>query len=340
MTVENVFKPKTTKSVDPHAAVEKDGEDAGYWSRKANAAKARLDYREYDEAIKQLGQQPDPAFQVKGSVNLGDIDVQAQQRQAQEQADKVRTDKDAELKTEREYSANLQNELNKERMDSIRHDFDGKLTELNKTIDLLATAPKRDDRPLHEQFKEQLTSLRELAQDLGLEKTSGGQDPMIALELAKMNYAQAREEREFKWKMRQDEKSFQLELRKAEDDRQYKRAQIQAQAKKDELLATLPEQIGSALAKGVMDSSARGAPQQRPISGSPGIPQAIKIGEGESGTIECPQCKSVIEVAPTTTEAGCLGCNARYPVIRTASSAPQPPAEGSASEGEPEQHYF
>ena len=327
MTVENVFKPKTVKPVDPHAAPEKDEEDAGYWTRKANSAKARLDYKEYEDAMARLGQQPDPAFKVTGAVNLGNIDIQEQQRQAQAQADKVRTDKDGELKTEREHSAGLQDQLNKERTDSIRRDFDGKLTELNKTIERLGTATKKDERPLHEQFKEQLTSLRELAQDLGLEKTSTGQDPMIALELAKLNYSQAREEREFKWKMRQDEKNFQLETRRAEDDRHYKQGLLQAQSKKDEMLANLPEQIGGALARGVLDSSRRGAPQQRPVGQSRAGPQTIRIGEGESGTIGCAECESVIEVAPTTTVAQCLGCNARYPVTRVPAGKPQPTEE-------------
>ncbi|MBU1067504.1 hypothetical protein KKE60_06930, partial [Patescibacteria group bacterium] len=255
------------------------------------------------------------------------IDIQEQQRQAQAQADKVRTDKDGELKTEREHSAGLQDQLNKERTDSIRRDFDGKLTELNKTIERLGTATKKDERPLHEQFKEQLTSLRELAQDLGLEKTSTGQDPMIALELAKLNYSQAREEREFKWKMRQDEKNFQLETRRAEDDRHYKQGLLQAQSKKDEMLANLPEQIGGALARGVLDSSGRGAPKQRPVGQSRAGPQAIRIGEGESGTIGCAECESVIEVAPSTTVAQCLGCNARYPVTRVPAGKPQPTEE-------------
>lgn len=325
MTVENVFKPKTVKPVDPHAAVEKDGEGADYWTKKAAGAKARLDYQEYEQAMRMLGQTPEAPFTIKGAVDLGTIDVQQQQRDAQAQADKVRTDKDAELKTEREHSAGLQDQLNKERTDSIRRDFDSKLTELNKTIEQLATAPKKDDRPLHEQFKEQLTSLRELAQDLGLEKTSTGQDPMIALELAKLNFSQAREEREFKWKMRQDEKNFQLEIRKANDEREHNQGLLQAQARKDDMLASLPEQIGGAFARGIKGSSRGGAPQ--PVGQSRADPQAIRIGEGESGAIGCAECESMIEVAPTTTVAQCLGCNARYPIIRVPAGEPQPTEE-------------
>lgn len=322
MTVENVFKPKTVKPVDPHAAVEKDGEDAGYWTRRANAAKARLDYKEYEDAMTKLGQQPDPAFKVKGSVNLGDIDVQAQQRLAQEQADKVRTEKDGELKAERERSAALQDQLGNERAEGMRRDFESKLAEVNKTIERLATAPKRDERPLHEQFKEQLASLRELAQDLGLEKTNTGQDPMIALELAKLSYSQAREDREFKWKMRQDDKNFQLEIRRANDERDHNQGLLQAQARKDEMLANLPEQIGGAFARGIKGSSRGGARQ--PVGQSRTDPQAIRLGEGQSGTIGCAECESMIEVAPTTTVAQCLGCNARYPVIRVPAGEPQP----------------
>lgn len=331
MPVEDVFKPKTIKAIDPRGAAEKDGEGAEYWTKKAAGAKARLDYQEYEQAMRMLGQTPEAPFTIKGAVDLGTIDVQQQQRDAQAQADKVRTDKDAELKTEREHSAGLQDELSKERTDGMRRDFDSRLAEVNKTIERLATAPKKDDRPIHEQFKDQLTALRDMAQDLGLEKTSSGRDPMVDIELAKMSYEQAREDREFKWKMRQDEKTFQLQLQTAADDREYKRAQIKSQAKRDEMIASIPEQIGDAAGRAIVDSTKRGAAQQRPIGQSPAAPQApaIQLGEGESGTIGCtePGCGSMIEVAATTTLAQCLGCNARYPVIRVPRGEPRPTEE-------------
>lgn len=338
MAVEDVYKPKTVNAVNPKATEEKSDGDKGYWQQKAQDAKARLDYQEYEHAMQMLGQKPEPPFKVTGEFNLGKIDVQEQQRQAQAAAEQARKDANTAVEKERERADNLSSELQKERIDGIRHDFENKFIELTKTIDKLAAAPKKDERPIHEQFKEQFTALQALAKELGLEKTSTGQDPMVQLELAKLNYQQSKEEREFKWKMRQDEKNFQLQLKQLDKDDVYRNATLAQQARKDDMIASFPQQIGAAIAKGILDNEGRAGTPSGGISqnqSSPSKPYQLEAPEGESGEVPCPTCEArgqptKVGIGPDTTTAECAWCGSKFDVTRVPAAAP--PSESSPAE--------
>jgi hypothetical protein len=332
MAVENVFTPKTINPVDPKNSAEKDEGDTNYWQQKAKDAKARLDYQEYEHAMQMLGQKPEPPFKVTGEFNLGKIDVQEQQRQAQATAEQARKDADTAVQRERERADGLSEALQKEKIDGIRRDFENKFNDLTKTIERLATAPRKDERPIHEQFKEQFTALQALAKELGFEKTSTGQDPMIQLELAKLNYQQSKEEREFKWKMRQDEKNFQLQIKQMDKDDAYRNAALAQQARKDDMLASLPQQIGSAIARGVMESEGGGASQggisQR--QQGPAKTYQFEAPEGEGGKIECPSCHAEVGIGSDTTSAECAWCRSKFTITRI-------PAAKAVSGQEPEE---
>jgi len=330
MSVENVFTPKTINPVDPKNTAEKREGDKGYWQQKAEEARARHDYMEYEHAIKMMeGQPPETPFKVTGEFNLGKVDFQEQQRKAQEVADKARQETSKELKEERERATKAEQNLYTERIENLRHDFEHQMGELNKTIEKLLTAGRRDERPIYEQFKEQFTAAQTFAKELGFEKTSGGQDPMVTLELKKMEYQQAREDREFKWKMRQDEKQFQLDIQKMNDDREYHRAQLDQQAKKDQIFASLPQQIGAAFARGVLDNEG-GAPPGGTIQRqqAPAKPYHLEAPEGESGEIDCPTCQAKVGIGPDTTSAECAWCRSKFTITRI-------PATGTPGEPVP-----
>jgi len=318
MAVENVFTPKTVNPVNPMSATEKKEGDKGYWQQKAEDAKARLDYEEYRTAMEKLGKTPEPPFKVTGEVKLGNIDLQEQQRLAQERADKLVQGKDGELKAERERANTAEQKLQEERLTSLRQNFDHKLDELNKTIEKTVTANRRDERPIHEQFRDQFTALQTLAKELGFEKTSTGQDPMVQLELAKLTYQQAQEDREFKWKMRQDEKNFQLQLKQMEKDDQYRNATLAQQARKDDMIASFPHQIGAAIAKGVLESEGGAIPQGGTIQRqqTPTKPYQLEAPEGEEGEIDCPTCQSKVGIGPDTTSAECAWCKSKFTITR------------------------
>ena len=336
MPVEDVFRPKTIAAIDPRVVAEKEDGDE-YWTRKAREARARLDYQEYEHAMQQMGHTPDPAFKVSGSVNLGNFDLQEQQRQASEGADRARRDGEASLKAEREKREAAEQALYQERVESLRSDFNTKIGQLTQTIEKLATAPQRDERPIHEQFKDQFHSLQDLAKELGMERTQNGQDPMIQLELAKLNYQQAREDREFKRQMRDDEKRWQLEMQKLQDTRDYQRAQLNQQAKKDDMVASLPEHIGAAIGRGLRDRSEGGQPpaSQR-VAQQPPKSQAysITLAPGQELTVPCPNCQTTVGLGPDTELAQCVGCDAQFLVKRRGDMPAQPSVDNFPTEEE------
>lgn len=321
MPVEDVFKPRTVKAIDPRAVQEKQEGDDEYWARKAKEAKSRLDYQESQHALQQLDQKPETPFRVSGEVNLGKFDLQEQQRLANEAAAKSRQAMDGEIREERDKRQAAEQALYAERVEGLRRDFTTKIAELNGTIEKLATAPRRDERSILEEFKEQFNTLQTMAKEFGFARTSDGQDPMIQLELAKLSMQQAKDEREFKRQMREDDKRWQIEIQKLQDDREHKRAQVQVQAKRDDMIASFPEHIGAAVARGLVD---RGQSTPAPGFARPVQQSQTAAPAGKLATIPCPECKSPIAIAPDTSIATCAMCNSQFQVNRQPGPATEP----------------
>lgn len=335
MPVEDVFKPKTLNPVDPRTPTEKDEAGDEYWVRKAREAKARLDYQEYEHAMRQMGQTPEPPFRVSGSVNLGNIDFQEQQRKANEAAENARQTQEAQLREERDKRQQVEQALYNERVEGLRRDFNTRIAELNATVEKLATAPRRDERSILQDFQEQFSSLQAMAKEFGFARTGDGQDPLIQLELAKLSMQQAREEREFKRQMRDDEKKWQIELQKLQDSREIERARLHLQSKRDDMLAALPEHIGGAMARGLID---RGQSAPAPAFANAQQPSQATVPTGQLASVPCPQCKSPIAIAPDTSIATCAMCNAQFQIRRKSSPGAAAPANNEeAINGEEEQ---
>jgi|GEM_PF-3455817 len=319
MPVEDVFRPKTVKTVDPRAADEKQDGGAAYWTKKAEEAKARLDYTEYQRAMEQLGHTPEPPFKVTGEFNLGKIDFQEQQRQAREDAKQVQ--KDASEKTDGLYRENreLEGRLHEERINSLRHNFDARIGQLQETIEKMVNSNQRQQKPLHEEFLEQYGALQQVARQLGGASTNSGQDPNIQLELARLNFTQAREEREFKRQMRNDEKNWQLQVETLRGEREMRQRELDQSAKKDELFASLPQSIGGAIARGLIDRDQGEAPSSGQIGQAPQqtkVYSVNNIAEGKAVELPCPDCQTPVGVGPNSTSARCVNCGAQFRMNR------------------------
>jgi len=310
MSVEDVFAPKTIKSVDPRNAKEKDDSKEDYWDRKAKEARAYREYLEEQKRMNNLEQPPqqEPPFKMSGELNLGKIDLQEERRQMAEEMERQRRAQEEKASKLEQQLDQTKEELYKERVESLRSTFEGKMQDLQKTIQQELT--KNQGKTFQEQFQE----LQEISKLLGFEKTRQGQDPMIQLELAKLDYERAREEREFKWKLRQDEKRWQFELQKLQDEREYRRAQLEQQARKDEMIANFPAHIGGAIARGLVESKGEEAVAPPPKS-SQG--QHIEAGWGEGGEVECPSCGQPIGIGPTARQAACVNCGFTAAIKRT-----------------------
>lgn len=331
MAIEDVNDPKTVKEVDPRAAAKDQGEgSAAYWKDKAEKARARHDYLAEEEAMKMLGRSPEPAFQVKGSVNLGDINPQEAARQAQDRADKQAEGKDKEIKEARERAATAEANLQTEKVEGLRRDFGAQMAVLTTTIEKLITA--KDTRPLSEQFKEQFTTAKDIAESMGLGKTTNGQDPMVAIELKKMEFAEAQKAREFNLQMAHEERAWQVHLIEIKDNRDIQLAKLAQDERRNDMIAGFPAIIGGALSKGTKVAGGGGGQTVEQKAWK------VQLGEGETADFDCPTpgCGAKVGIGPTTEIAQCVKCLKQYPVERVAVPAgaeepgtaePLPPGE-------------
>jgi hypothetical protein len=180
---------------------------------------------------------------------------------------------------------------------------------------------RKSQKPLNEQLNEYLDFAEKSAARLGFEKpgkaASATSDPHITLEIEKMRLEDAQRQREHELRMAQDKKEWDLKLLQLEDERAFKKEEIEQKRKTNEMFTNLPEVIGGAIAKGLIDHGKGVAVPitQRPLG--PPKSYTVSLGEGESGDFECPNCHAAVAVAPTSTIAQCAGCNARYPITRS-----------------------
>lgn len=185
---------------------------------------------------------------------------------------------------------------------------------------------KKSQKPWNEQLTEYLTFAETLATKLGFEKASAvrpaSSDPHIALEIAKLDLERAREDRKFDLEMDDRKRTWDLKLIELKDTREFKTRELDMQEKKNEQFFAFPEIIGGAIAKGLID---RGGVERTPpgsISQQPPPQYYITIGEGKTGTVACPHCKSPIGLGPTQASAQCIKCNSKFDVVRTQAAHP------------------
>lgn len=283
-------------------------DDETYYDKQIRRARARRELEEEERRLKDLDKQPESPFSIRGGVDLGTINVQEERQRREAEMEQERQAAAQRAQQTEEENKNLKEQMYQERIESLRRDFQEKMDALQKTIQSGGS---------QKSFSEQYNELLSMAKEMGLEKTDTGQDPMIQLELAKLNYQQAKEDREFKWKMKQDDKQFQLEMQKMQDEREHRKAELAQQAKKDEMFASFPQRLGGAIAKGMMEGEEEegiSAPATKRKEG--GKAYHIEIGEGEAGEIPCPNCDTPVGVGPSSKAAVCVDCGSKFRVDR------------------------
>ncbi len=141
----------------------------------------------------------------------------------------------------------------------------------------------------------------------------------------------AREEREFKREMRNDEKKWNLEVEKLNMERQNAVAKLQADKEHQEFLANSIKGVGGAIAAGLLQGGTGGIAEEtpappapaKPAGGISGQPQPARqyraeAKQGEAGELTCPTCQQPIGIGPETTRAICGNCGSTVDVTRTA----------------------
>lgn len=312
-------------SLDPKASKEKSEDDPEYWQKKERDAKARAGYLEAERTINAIQTGGESPFKLEGRINLGEINPQKDAKEAQERAEKEQEKREARVEAERKRADEAEAKLREEQLNSLRRDFSTELGNLSKTIEKLTESQNQaETKDVLAQFRNHYEAAVELAKSFGYERTSEGTDPHIQLEIKKMEMANAVQDREFKWRMRQDEKNWELERQKLNDDRLFKQAQLNNEKQRNDMLASFPQLIGGAFARGIMD-------QGEPQSGQPQTSRKayiIEMPEGEHGTVNCPNCQTAMGIGPDQTAVQCIKCRTQYPIRRQ----PRVPAESQPAE--------
>jgi len=312
MSVEDVYASKVINPTDP--SVNKDQKkqtDSEYWDERAKTERAKREYEEEsamrtkskDQAINP----PEPPFQFKGSINMGDIDMQRDAREAKEATEAENARRDKELKEEREKREVVEKEKHQLELAGIQKDMNQKMESLEKTI-LAGNANQKS-------ITTQIGEIQELAGVLGFQRPdptlAGSLDVSTRIELIKLQNENARAEREFKREMRREEREYQRLMRKDDDDRHFQQGEADRQAKRDGMFAKAPEMVGRAIASGMMEGGGAGA-KQKPQS------YHLEAAAGAGGEAECPYCGSDIAIGPTARSAVCPNpeCGAKLPIKR------------------------
>ncbi len=326
MPVENVYTPKPVTSLDPKQSVMKSENDPNYWERRKAEVRARREVLEEQKAMEAIENPPppmDPPFKISGGINLGNIDLMEQQRIAREEAELLRQEKEAEIKELRQKAETLAEEKRHLEIKQVQET-------LNNKLDALAQAIATGRTP-QKSLLEQLNEAQAMAQQLGFVRPSdviasgsgAGRSPQLDIELMKLRMEEQAREREFKRQWRADEKNWDLQVKKLEQDAYFKREEMARAKARDEMFASLPQMIGGAIAAGLVEADKSGAlrsqPRQAPQAPAGGAPAGSKVlaAPGESGMARCPKCNTEVAIGATATEAVCAGCGFAMPIERT-----------------------
>lgn len=309
---ENINPVKDKVAVDP---------DVAFWEssvKKERAKRQFLEEKKLAEQIENPPAGPEPPFKITGGVNLGTIDIQEENRRARETLERERQASQERLIALEKQNSEIKDALYKTNLEHMQANLLGQIESLKSAV---SAGSRRD-------IVSELEAIEQVANKLGLSKmpqNGGGVDLTAQLAIKKLEAEIARENRRFILDQKKDERMWQLEIKKLEQQERESQARITAEQNKYSMLAALPEQIGGVIAKGLL---ANGTSSGGSVSAQPSAArkvQGIEAYEGEAGETPCPTCGTNVGIGPTTTQTACASCGQPFLVKRV----PAPQADGA-----------
>jgi len=320
MPAEDAYIPGKKVDINPKNLAEKDEEaglSAKYWEEKAKAARSKREYEEEEAKARQVLQPtapPEPPLKIKGEVNLGTFDFQQQQRELQEQLNKIKSDYENQVMSLNEKQEHYREKVHELELKAISDSLGAQISALQKMVQ------ETNARPGQSSFDEQMANITKYASMLGYTKAAGdSMPPDLRLEILKLENAEAQRQREFEWQMKQDDRRWQLEFKKAEAQAATAAQQLQHEREKLQTIARFPELLGQSIAHGLLSAN-----EPRVIEETPEKPRkrqsggTIQAGINDSGTLPCPNCGAEIAIGPTARHAVCPNCDSSFPIQRVA----------------------
>lgn len=315
MTVEEVHIGARVNELDPAKAKEKNEKDPGYWQRQAAEARSKREYLEEQKMQERISGEPPPPpespISIKGAINLGDFDLQAQAKEnaaLMKQAATEAAAREERLTKERD---DAKSALYTAQLNHLTENFNSKLNDLQGMV-----RQGMNQKSFMEQYKE----LTEMANQLGLHQpvNNGNPDLTSRLEIMKLEHQMKLDDRNFQREQKKDERAWQLELKKLEQQSRDAEARLNAEKEKNAMFAALPQIIGGAAGKAIADSGKTGGiASAAPKTSSSGQSFTAEAPFNEAGELPCPNCGEIVGIGPTATKAMCAGCGAKVSIKRT-----------------------
>ncbi len=320
MAVEDVSVPKRILNLDPNERRAKKEEDsADYWQNQAKTARAKREFIEetkFADNITNPPSQPEPPFQIKGSVNLGDINFQEQQRRAEEAGARARQEAQDRIDKAEKARDDVLQQLHATQLAQVQDQLTAKMERLQEAI----SNNNRGD------IVAQLQSIEKLAGMLGYQKIEAGPtDSHLILEIKRLEHQMQREEREFQQLMKESDRNWELRLRELDQRAREADAKLAHEKEKWNALVSAPERLGAALAQGYLEKGIAGnanAPATAntiaPVANN-GSGKALyhaEANEGETGELNCPECQTPIGISPVAKKVECVNCGTKVSIKR------------------------
>lgn len=230
-------------------------------------------------------------------------EIEEEKRKAEERARLVEEERLRRIEEERLAAAKAAEEERQRRLELEKEVAQQKEQSLREQIQHLTEQIQRyaQNGSGSKSIVDQIRELKETAAELGLLNPSAGKDANIEIELAKLNYQQAREEREFKARMRAEEKKWQLELMRFQEEKEFKKKQLEHDARRLEMLSSIPDKIGEGLAAFI--STRAEMDTDKP---------AARTANTNIQFFKCTDCGTDIPVPPGAKKIKCPKCGSEY----------------------------
>jgi len=289
MAAQALIKSEVDKSAAAADKAKAEAEEA-----KAKAEKAKLGEAETKE----------PAIKFKADVDLGKFNFQEMLQQQQQELRELKDKADVQAQAQAGISDDLREKLHTKEMEVLKTSFEAQIQMLGKMIEASASRGS---------FMEQYNAAMETAKTLGFNQPQVAGDLTTQIELKKMEFEQVRELRRLSREEKSSDRQWQLDLRKLDDDRDFRRQEADRQRKRDEMFTNLPQSLGGAIAKGLVESEAEGGGVSTKGGRST---YNIEVPPNSGGEMDCPSCGEVVGIGPTARTAICAKCGSKIQIVR------------------------
>jgi hypothetical protein len=212
-----------------------------------------------------------------------------------------------------------------------------KISEIREMMNLITTL--NPQKGLMDQIKDAKELINTIMPPPGTGKefSIGGMPATIALELKKMDTNLQLTLEQMKDDRQRKDHEFQMKIKEYDEARadriQEAAGKLEVERERNKMISGGLETVGRAIGKGLAEAGGQGSPLPGAIAGKAAEPPKsyhIELGQNEAADFNCPKCSTIIAVGPDSTQAQCVGCNSKFPVVRKPAipvTGPPPPAE-------------